>query len=106
MIPISTPDHDLLIQLHTKMDSIAERLDIIKELEYRMRSIETSDDLDSERIKALRTDMNAVRQTMVNTDRIDTLEKDISDLKKKSFLFDLTNGILFIIAAIVAWFKK
>jgi DNA repair ATPase RecN len=118
-------DHDLLIQLHTKLDNLASDLGVLKEFDVRLRDIESKDQRHSERITNLMTEMNYVKQTTVQlarinaieedvktlkakqitTDRIDAIANDVADLKKKSNLFDAILGIGTVITGLISYFK-
>lgn len=103
---VSMHDHDLLIQLHTKMDSVAKNLDIIKELEYRVRVVEKEAGERSERVKAIRMDVDSLQRSQVNSGRIDALSDEVKELKKKGYIFDGLNAVGAVIAIIVAWLKS
>ena len=121
----SMRDHDLLIQLHTKLDGLASQLAMLPVLDNRMRDLEQKDQRHSEKISNLMTEMNYVKQTTVqlarindleaevkeirqkqiSSDRIDAIASDVADLKKKSNLADILIGAGAFIGSLLAYFK-
>ena len=122
---ISMQDHDLLIQLHTKLDNVASKLSVLDSLDNRVREIEGKDQRHSEKISNLMTEMSYVKQTTVQLarinaieadvkelkeaqiakDRVDAIANDVADLKKKSNLADILIGAGAFIGSVIAYFK-
>ena len=108
-------DHDILVTLKTLMDvMIKNQADFYKryeerhtELVSRVSVLEKSDSQDSERFRGI---MEQIRQTLDNAKKIGELTSDVDhlgnslrELKNKSNLFDVINGIAVAIAAAVGW---
>lgn len=104
--PVSMQDHDLLIQLHTKTDTVLNELKVVKELEYRVRTVEQEGSRRSEKVASIARDVDALQRSQVNSARIDAIAADVADLKKKGYIFDGLNAAGAAIAIIVAWFKN
>ena len=104
--PVSMHDHDLLIQLHTKMDSALSELKIVKELEYRVRTTEQDGVRRSEKVSALAKDVDVLQRSQVNSGRIDSLAADVAELKKKGYIFDGLNAAGALLAIVIAWLKS
>lgn len=77
----SAQDHDLLIQLHTKLDNLASKLGVLEQLDARLRDVESKDQRHSEKISNLMTEMTYVKQTTVQLARINNLEADVKEIK-------------------------
>lgn len=121
----SAQDHDLLIQLHTKLDNLTSKLSVLDQLDVRLREVESKDQRHSEKISNLMTEMSYVKQTTIQLDRIkaveedvkelknaqiakdriDAIANDVADLKKKSNLFDGILGIGTVITGLISYFK-
>jgi hypothetical protein len=86
---VSTQDHDLLIQLHTKMDTMLLALDTIRQLE-------NSTTRHSEKIKAI---------DIASKSDIGEIREEIKALKARDMLQSLALIIGTIIASTIAWFK-
>lgn len=80
----SAQDHDLLIQLHTKLDNLASKLGVLEQLDARLRDVESKDQRHSEKISNLMTEMSYVKQTTVQLARINTLEADVKEIKENT----------------------
>lgn len=80
----SAQDHDLLIQLHTKLDNLASKLGVLEALDARLRDVESKDQRHSEKISNLMTELNYVKQTTVQLARINNLEEDIKEIKSNT----------------------
>ena len=108
-------DHDVLVSLKTLMEvMIASQNDFIKTsnerhnaLTTRISVLENSDSKDSERFKSIG---EQITRSLDNATRIATLQSDVNnlgeslrDLKSKSNLFDIINGVGVAIAAAVGW---
>lgn len=129
---ITMQDHDLLIQLHTKLDGLVSKLSVLDQLDSRMRELEGKDQRHSEKISNIMTEMSYVKQTTVQlarinaieedvkgmqndiksirekqitTDRIDAIAADVQDLKKKSNLADILIGAGAFIGSLISYFK-
>lgn len=81
---ISMQDHDLLIQLHTKLDNLTSKLVILDSFDSRIRDIEQKDQRHSEKISNLMTELSYVKQTTVQLTRINNLEEDIKEIKSNT----------------------
>lgn len=121
----SAQDHDLLIQLHTKLDNLASKLGVLEQLDARLRDVESKDQRHSEKISNLMTEMSYVKQTTIQLDRIkaveedvkelknahitkdriDAIANDVADLKKKSNIFDALLGVGTVITGLISYFK-
>ena len=108
---IEQNDHDILVTLKTLMDvMIQNQSDFNKqhtELVSRVSVLEKSDSRDSERFRGI---MEQIQQTLDNAKKIGELTSDVDhlgnslrELKNKSNLFDVINGIAVAIAAAVGW---
>jgi len=122
---ISLADHDLLIQLHTKLDTLTSKLGVLETFDTRLREIENKDQRHSEKISNLMTEMTYVKQTtvqltrindlesdfkdirneLVSRDRVDAIADDVADLKKKSNLADIIISAGTLITGFIAYFK-
>lgn len=88
---ISTQDHDLLIQLHTKMDTVIVALESIRQLENQATR-------HSEKIKAIEAD---------DRDANARIEKRIEKLENKSTFLDMISFLWAAgIGALVYFFGK
>lgn len=103
---IDANDHDAIIRLDTKMDIMLNEMKVIKDLEYRVRAVEKSDGVDSERFRSVAEAIESLRRSQVNTERIKQLEDDIAELKKKGTIFDVVNAIGATLAGTIAVFKQ
>jgi predicted RNase H-like nuclease (RuvC/YqgF family) len=122
-------DHDLLVRLDAKVEMlITSQTSFIqastattKELAERIARLEVKDSKDSEKVASITADVQrSLNNSMRITDafvsienlRIDiatmkaekiNLQNELNDLKKKSNLFDIVNGLGVAIAAAVGW---
>jgi hypothetical protein len=85
---ISTQDHDLLIQLHTKMDVMLASLDTIRQLE-------NSSTRHSEKIKAIEKSQ---------LEDANSLVKRVERLETKSNLWDILNSFGVLVSAAIGYF--
>ena len=107
-------DHDLLVRLDTKVTLLLEQqnsftktvTDANKELAERVARLEVKDSKDSGKWEAISAD---VQRSLDNHEEIvklkglvATLDKDLSDLKKKANLFDYANAAGAVISGILA----
>ena len=108
-------DHDVLVSLKTLMEvMIRNQADFQKSYEERhtqlvsrISVLEQSDSRDSERFRSI---MEQIQRSLNNAKNIETLTADMNnlgenlrDLKSKSNLFDIINGVGVAIAAAVGW---
>lgn len=77
----SMRDHDILIQLSTKLDGLVSKLAVLENIESRLRDVEGKDQRQSERITNLSTELNYVKQTTVQLARISNIEEDLKEVK-------------------------
>jgi predicted RNase H-like nuclease (RuvC/YqgF family) len=115
-------DHDLLIQLHTIVKSVAEKQDKFidryetrhLDLSKRVAILENQDSRDSEKFKGLAEEIrrslnNASRIDTLGSDvnglgiKVDTLNQEIKELKKKSTIYDTINAIGVMISGVVGY---
>lgn len=95
---VSTQDHDLIIQLHTKMDGLVSDMAVIKDLEYRTRQLEEKGSRHSEKISAI--------NVATATDHAE-LVKRVDKLEAKSNIWDILNSFgIFVSAAIGYYLHK
>ncbi len=109
-MPIVENDHDLLIQVNTKLEIFLQTqavfLGQMKDVSDRVSKLETKDRGDSERLQAIST---SVQQSLANNSRInehailiDNLSKQIDALSKKSSFTDQVNMVVTAISSIIA----
>jgi predicted RNase H-like nuclease (RuvC/YqgF family) len=115
-------DHDLLIQLHTIVKSVAEKQDKFidryetrhLDLSKRVAILENQDSRDSEKFKGLAEEIrrslnNASRIDTLGSDvnglgiKVDTLNQEIKELKKKSTIYDTINAVGVMISGVVGY---
>lgn len=106
MVDVVTNDHDAIIRLDTKMDIMLSEMQVIKELEFRVRAIEKSDGVDSEKFRSIAESLESLRRSQVNSAHIKQLENDVAELKKKGTIFDVVNAIGATVAGAIAVFKQ
>lgn len=95
--PVSNNDHDLIIQLHAKVDSIAEIYASVKELEYRVRSGEDKDARHSEKIEAVKKEV---------ADSVQEIKDDIKALRSRDLFQSIALILGTITAGVIAWFHR
>lgn len=83
---VSTQDHDLLIQLHTKMDTVIAAMELI-------RSLENTSTRHSEKIKAIETEKLTAHNQLEK--RLDKLEGKSNFLDAISLAFTAIVGTIF-----------
>lgn len=92
-----TTDHDLLIKVNTQIEQIMKTLNelapTIKSLNERLSEIEEASGRHSERLTALRGDVDALKMDKLNRNEINSIRKDVEDLQKKSNAWDMLNSI-------------
>ena len=108
-------DHDLLIRIAEKVDIMSSRQNEFmsmyetrhQALMNRVNILEAKDRGDSEKTKAISVD---VQRSLANHERIGGLESrmqgiedDVKDLKKKSDLFDAINAIGVMISGVIGY---
>jgi predicted RNase H-like nuclease (RuvC/YqgF family) len=115
-------DHDLLIQLHTIVKSVAEKQDKFidryetrhLDLSKRVAILENQDSRDSEKFKGWAEEIrrslnNASRIDTLGSDvnglgiKVDTLNQEIKELKKKSTIYDTINAIGVMISGVIGY---
>ena len=110
----SDNDHDLLVRLDTKVTLLIEQQtnfirnnhEINKELSERVAKLEVKDSKDSGRFEAISSD---VQRSLANYDsimklqaKVDNLDAQLVELKKKANLFDYINAAGVVITGILA----
>jgi hypothetical protein len=113
-MPDNNNDHDLLVRLDTKVTLLLEQQNIFtqsvqqntKELAERVAKLEVKDSKDSGKFEAISAD---VQRSLANYDsitklqaRVDGMEKDLEELRKKANLFDYINAAGVVITGILA----
>lgn len=94
---LSSNDHDLIIQLHAKVDGLTELMTTIKELEYRVRVGEDKDARHSEKIEAVKKDM---------ADSVLEIKSDMQALRQRDVWQSVALIAGTVVAAVIAWFKR
>lgn len=107
---MSMSDHDLLIRVNTQLENVSQKLDailpLIQDLEKRVASVEESRNRHSEKLTAIRGDVNALRLEKLNAREIESLKGDIEDLKKKSNTWDIINSVGVGLLAVLDYFLR
>lgn len=113
-MPETTIDHDLLVRLDTKVEVLITQMtsfttqttQVHKELAERIARLEVKDSKDSGKFEAISAD---VQRSLANHDKItklegtvETLNKELDELRKKANLFDYINAAGVVISGIVA----
>ena len=122
-MPSDMNDHDLLIQLSTKVDMlILTQSDFIKSfgqqniaLVERVTALENKDSRDSEKVQAIRAD---VQRSLDNASKVESLKNDvvalqttqkeqsdeINRLRSKANLWDSINSIGIVLSGVLGYF--
>jgi thymidylate kinase len=113
-------DHDILITIQAKLDLLLQTVNKANDkqdaLAERVHGLESKDRGDSERMKAVYLDIqksnnnstriaDAFQQMEGMKTEIANLKEEVSELKKKSNMWDIANGIGVAIAGAVGWFR-
>ena len=126
-------DHDLLVRLDAKVETLIQSqtsfiqvsTNTTKELAERIVRLEVKDSRDSEKVASITADVqrslnNSARITdafiAIENLRVDiatlkaekqSIESEVSELKKKSNFFDIINAVGFTVSGIIGfWFGK
>lgn len=124
MMPVSNNDHDLLIQLSTKVDILLTQFPQLTEqinksnvaLVERVTALENKDSRDSEKVQAIRMDVqrsldngtkiDALRLEQVAlVNKVSELQDKVEKLQSKNGWWDIINSIGFTLAGIIGYWK-